>query len=695
MIAGYLPGPTTPNLQAGKMTSTRETGRKLPSPGAARVAALAISLMTSVAVSLASSGISLAATRSYAGMAASGHRMALMRAAAREFHVPVRLLLAISYNQTRWERPGSAPSLNGGYGLMDLTTRTFPADGGGADPTRPAPRTITLGRAHDTLDEAAQLLHVSSWTLKNSEWQNIRGAAAVLARYARSLAGGVVPASLDDWYGAVAEYSGAITAQTARQFADDVYATLRNGASLTTADGQVLDLPSSSSLNPNRAQLGRLGLQSPPTPSAAAVDCPSALHCAFVPAAYAQDSSDPGNYGNYDKAGRPDDMLNPAGQTASMKINYIVIHDTESSYDSTISTFQNPASYVSANYVIRSSDGAATEMVRPHDVTWGAGNWYINMHAINIENEGFAAQGNTWYTEAMYRSGATLVRYLAARYGIPLDRAHILGHEDVPGPTDYYTSVQHWDPGPFWNWNHFMALVHGESDSAEQASGGSVTRSTHHLVTIDPTFAQNEPKVTDCSGSSCVTLPVQPANFVYLRTGPGISYPLLGDLLLHPDGSNGTTVDSDWGDKATIGEKFVDAGQSGNWTAIWFSGQKAWFYNPPGHEQTALYTSGEVITPKEGLTSIPVYGAAYPEASAYPAAVPMMTVVKLSYTILAGQQYPTIGAIPTDYYYAPTINSSLPDDHTVIIGKTAYDQISFNHRNFFVRANDVSVKNLS
>jgi hypothetical protein len=118
MIAGYLPGPTTPNLQAGKMTSTRETGRKLPSPGAARVAALAISLMTSVAVSLASSGISLAATRSYAGMAASGHRMALMRAAAREFHVPVRLLLAISYNQTRWERPGSAPSLNGGYGLM-------------------------------------------------------------------------------------------------------------------------------------------------------------------------------------------------------------------------------------------------------------------------------------------------------------------------------------------------------------------------------------------------------------------------------------------------------------------------------------------------------------------------------------------------------------------------------------------------
>jgi len=102
-----------------------------------------------------------------------------------------------------------------------------------------------------------------------------------------------------------------------------------------------------------------------------------------------------------------------------------------------------------------------------------------------------------------------------------------------------------------------------------------------------------------------------------------------------------------------------------------------------------------VITPKSGLTSIPVYGAAYPEKSAYPSAVPVTTVVKLSYTIPAGQEYPTIGAVPTDYYYAATINSSLPDDHTIIIGKTAYYQISFNHRKFFVKAKDVTVKNLS
>ena len=660
-----------------------------------RGGALVASLVTAVVIS-AGSGPGLAVSlpsHARAGVAASGHRMALMRAAAREFGVPAGLLLAISYDQTRWARPGGSPSVDGGYGLMDLTARTFPTVDGRGDPAHPAPRNVTLAGTHFTLDEAARLLHVPAATLIASERQNIRGAAAVLAQYARDLGRGRPPGSLGGWYGAVAEYGGGTSAGAARAFADEVYRTLRRGASLTTADGQFLDLAPVPGVHPDRGQLTRLGLRHAAAAASSPVDCPAALKCRFVPAAYAQDSSDPGNYGNYDKAGRPNRMLTPAGQTASMKIKYIIIHDTEGSYASAISTFQNPASYVSANYVIRSSDGAVTEMVRPHDVSWGAGDWYVNMHAINIENEGFAAQGSTWYTQALYRSCATLIRYLAAKYGIPLDRQHILGHEDVPGPTDYYTSIQHWDPGPFWNWNHFMALVHGVSDPAEQASAGSVSRGTHHLVTIDPTFATNKPTVTDCSSTGCVTLPKQPANFVYLHTGPSNSSPLVGDPILHP-GGNGTTVDSDWGDKATIGQTFAYAGHGGNWTAIWFSGQKAWFYNPSGTHQTARYTGGQVITPKAGLASIPVYGAAYPEASAYPAAVPATKIVKLSYTIPAGQEYPTIGIVPTDYYYAATINSSLPDDHTIIIGKTAYDQISFNHRKFFVQAKGVTIKNL-
>ncbi|HET7246664.1 MAG TPA: N-acetylmuramoyl-L-alanine amidase [Streptosporangiaceae bacterium] len=658
---------------------------------------LAVAMLTGITVGLGGTSAGLAVTfhQAQPGAAATGRRMALMREAAREFRVPVRLLLAISYNQARWQRTAGSPSIDGGYGLMDLTAGISPVSGRGGS-TPPASRGVTHAAVRPPLDEAARLLHLPTSVLRTDERQNVRGAAALLAHYARRLARGSLPASLAGWYGAVAEYSGAASTQPARRFADDVYRTLRRGASLTTTDGQFLDLPPTPGLRPDRAQLNKLGLR--PTAGAApaaTVDCPAALHCSFVPAAYAQNSSDPSNYGNYDRAGRPNRMLNPAGQPASMRISYIIIHDTEGSYDSAINTFQNPASFVSANYVIRSSDGAVTEMVHPHDVSWGAGDWYVNMHAINIENEGFAAQGATWYTGSLYQSCATLVRYLAAKYNIPLDRQHILGHDDVPGPTDQYTAIQHWDPGPFWNWNHFMALVHGVSNAAEQASGGSLVRGTHHLVTMDPTFASNEPKVTDCSSGTCVTLPSQPASFVYLRTGPGNSFPLAGDPVLHPGGGAGTTEDSDWGDKAATEETFVFAGQTGNWTAIWFAGGKGWFYNPAGKNQVARYTGGEVITPKAGLASIPVYGAAYPEASAYPAAIPVVKVVKLSYTIPAGQEYPTTGVVPTDFYYAATINSSLPEDHTVVIGKVAYDQISFGHRKFFVKASDVTVKNLS
>ena len=674
--------------------------RLWPAAGTALLLTCAVAVAAGGGRGFTLTAYSQAGTPGQAPLQSAGSRMALMTAAAREFGVPVRVLLAISYNESRWARTGDSPSIDGGYGLMNLTAKSFPAVGGrgltagaGGLTAQSVPRPVTLASTHYTLNEAAQLLHMPMAALQTSDRQNVRGAAAVLARYARQLNGGALPASLGGWYGAVAEYSGSVTAQSARAFADDVYRTLASGASLTTADGQVMHLPPTAGLRPDRAQLARLGL--PPAAAAAtpAVDCPSILNCVFVPAAYAQDSpTDPSNYGNYDKAGRPSAMVTPAGQPASMHINYIIIHDTEGSYQSAISTFQNPASYVSANYVIRSSDGAVTEMVSPTNVSWGAGNWYVNMHAINIENEGFAAQGGTWYTEAMYQSDAALVRYLAAEYGIPLDRQHILGHEDVPGPTDSWTAAQHWDPGPFWNWNHFMALVHQVTDSAERAGGGSATRGTHQLVTIDPTFATNKPTVTDCSGSRCVTLPSQPANFVYLRTGPGTKYPLIADPIL--GGSKGTTVDSYWGDKATIGETFVYAGQSGNWTAIWFAGRKAWFSNPSGSLQAGLYTSGQVIEPKSGLSSIPVYGAAYPEASAYPPPVPVVTVVKLKYTIPAGQAYPAVTGVPTDYYYAATINSSLPDDHTIIIGSTAYDQISFNHRKFFVQASQVTVKNL-
>src|SRR5215831_2989550 len=308
-----------------------KSGRRYRSLRVAGAATLATSLVTGMVAGTASGATGWPMmSRAHAATATTpGHRMALMRAAAREFRVPVGLLLAISYNQTRWERQDGAPSIDGGYGLMDLTTGSFPADYGRGDPARPSPRSVAPGRARDVLGTAATLLHVPAAALRISERQNIRAATAVLADYARRLNGGVLPATLGGWYGAVAEYSGATTTQAAGRYADDVYATLRRGAALTTADGQVMKLAPAPGVRPDRAGLSRLGL-APATAVTSPVNCPSTLNCTFVPAAYAQDSSDPSNYGNYDRAGRPDQMRTPDGQTASMKINYIIIHDAES-----------------------------------------------------------------------------------------------------------------------------------------------------------------------------------------------------------------------------------------------------------------------------------------------------------------------------------------------------------------------------
>ncbi len=604
-----------------------------------------------------------------------GAQEQLFTSAAQEFKVPKELLLAISYSESRWQ-PHTTASVDGGYGLMDLTAPKPVVDNRG---TGKIPTAKTVNRSY-TLNEAAGLLNVSSEALKKDDRQNIRGAAAVLSGYAKQLHNGQLPSNLADWYDVTAKYSGASSGQGAKLYADEIYATLKNGASAGVSDGSLQRLEASPSITPKAEDIQKLKL--PPqkqslqqTPEA---DCPSTLTCHFTPAGYAQNSPDPADYGNYDKANRPTDMA----------IKYIVVHDTEGSYQSAINHFQDTTSYVSCNYVIRSSDGDVTQMVHNKDVSWCAGDWYVNMHGINIEHEGFAAQGKPWYTEEMYQSSAKLVRHLAQKYNLPLDREHIIGHDEVPSITPAGLANQHWDPGPYWDWNHYMALLHGVSDEAERAQATKATGS-QDTVTILPNFATNTPTQTDCSSGTCTTLPAQGSNMVFLHKEPNSSSPLLGDKHLHPDGAPGTNHIDDWGSKATTGQRYVVAKRQGDWTGIWYGGTIGWFYNPAA-SPTALPSKSTLVRARADLGSIPVYGAAYPEAEAYPAGVPVQKLEAL-YTMPAGQKYVrSIDRPTTDYFYAPTINSSLPHDHEVIIGGEKYYQITFNKRIAYVKVSDVT-----
>ncbi len=135
------------------------------------------------------------------------------------------------------------------------------------------------------------------------------------------------------------------------------------------------------------------------------------------------------------------------GRTAGIRA--IVIHETDGSYVSALNWFQNPRSRVSSHYLVRAYGGGIFQLVAEGDTAYHARN--ANPWTIGIEHEYSARQG-IWHTDAQYRSSALLTCAIARRYGIPTDRAHIVGHRELAGS-------DHSDPGPTWNWSYYMSLV--------------------------------------------------------------------------------------------------------------------------------------------------------------------------------------------------------------------------------------------
>jgi N-acetylmuramoyl-L-alanine amidase/Transglycosylase SLT domain len=323
--------------------------------------------------------------------------------AANKFDIPYELLVAIAYAETRLNDHNMQPSSDGGYGLMHLVEN----------------------QQVQTLVAAAKLMGISVEELKNNTTENIRGGAALLRAYADEE--GLKSQNLADWYRVVARYSNASDMPVARLYADTVYDFLGKGFSGVSRQGEMFIVPAQE-VKPQRGNYEQVTPLNSPDYVTNAMDYGPAL---WVPA-------DPGNY-------------TVSSRESAFPINYVVIHTTQGSYAGTINWFQNPASNVSAHYVIRSSDGQITQMVREKDIAFHAGNWTYNTQSIGIEHEGFV-DNPSWYTDAMYRASAALTRNICLKYGIPMTRSRIIGHFEVPGAT-------HTDPGPNWNWTFYMQLV--------------------------------------------------------------------------------------------------------------------------------------------------------------------------------------------------------------------------------------------
>lgn len=143
---------------------------------------------------------------------------------------------------------------------------------------------------------------------------------------------------------------------------------------------------------------------------------------------------------NWRRADRPEDY----------GIDRLVIHVTQGSFRSAVRVFQDPGHGAAAHYIV-GKDGHVAQMIRELDVAFHAGNRSYNEHSVGIEHEGFVDRPQD-FTPEMYASSARLAAAICGRYGIPVDREHIVGHVEVPG-------ADHTDPGPHWDWDRYIKLV--------------------------------------------------------------------------------------------------------------------------------------------------------------------------------------------------------------------------------------------
>ena len=200
--------------------------------------------------------------------------------------------------------------------------------------------------------------------------------------------------------------------------------------------------------------------------------------------------------------------------------HFCVVHDMEGYYYTAISYLDRCDISASIHYAVNgltdSSDqgappGQITQCVTEAHYSWHAGCW--NTWMFGTEHEGFASNP-AWFTEAMYQASAGLHRHLCNTYGIPKDRNHIIAHGQklVSGwcswlganyPSINCTCNSHTDPGPYWDWNHFMALIIGQVNNAAVASSSvpaSVTAGQSFTATI--TMNNNGSKPWTSGGST-------------------------------------------------------------------------------------------------------------------------------------------------------------------------------------------------
>ena len=164
-------------------------------------------------------------------------------------------------------------------------------------------------------------------------------------------------------------------------------------------------------------------------------------------------------------------IASPYHGTRSQAIGSVAIHTTQGSYAGTLNWFQNNPSSVSAHYVIRSSDGQVTQMVREYRRAHHIG--VHNSATLGVEHEGFV-DNPAWYTSAMYNASANLTKHFCQNHNIDCTSAYsgaahngvvVLSTAVTVKGHQHYSSQSHTDPGINWNWSQYYDLINGAGPS--------------------------------------------------------------------------------------------------------------------------------------------------------------------------------------------------------------------------------------
>lgn len=398
---------------------------------------------------------------------------AAMQAASQTRSVPLPLIEATAYVNSRWQWIAT------------------PAAGGGVGPMHVTPPQMAKAVALSGHSQAAIIGDLSA---------NIDAGAALLANAHTS------GTDLASWEPAVATLQGPFVST-------QIFDALRSGQTATASTGEqvVLSpqaLPSSKAPAAPNAPAG--GATAPAT--ATTTDQTGAT---WVPA----------DLNNFSWGNRAHDY----------PVNMIIIHDAEGTYGSTIQLFQDPTTAASAHYVV-SDQGQITQMVLEHDIAWHAGNWDYNTRSIGIEHEGYAYAQPTWYTPAMYNASAYLIASICSRWGVPMDRNHVIGHYQVPDPNNpglYGGTDHHTDPGPYWDWTLYMnQAVHYASTMPSPPRMGpdpvAVNGLTDATITWQAAQTCTKPitgyTVTSTPATQTMNLPATATSATFSNLTPGTSY---------------------------------------------------------------------------------------------------------------------------------------------------------------------------